>query len=136
MFSASLNKTFLSFLLVVVYIKSKYFKYSKTAITNMTVVTTTTTTTTVVAATTTTTVVAATIAAATNTNIATSIQHSSGSSNCCCCGSNSFRLGARCSSVVERPLIVSWVVGSIPHGGPSELFLVQPVLHCLWDGAY
>ena len=51
--------------------------------------------------------------------------------------------------MVELPLMVRWVVGSIPHGGPIELFLVlfQPVLHagvkrlwcvlsCLWDGAY
>ena len=33
-------------------------------------------------------------------------------------------LGARCSSVVERPLMVQWVIGSIPHGGLIELFLV------------
>ena len=31
----------------------------------------------------------------------------------------------RCSSMVERPLKVRWVVGSIPHGGSSELFLVS-----------
>ena len=29
--------------------------------------------------------------------------------------------GARCSSIVERPLVVRWVVESIPHGGPIEL---------------
>ena len=33
-------------------------------------------------------------------------------------------LGARCSSVVECPLVVRWVVGSILHGGPIEKFLV------------
>ena len=27
-----------------------------------------------------------------------------------------------CSSIVERPLMVRWVVGSIPFGGPIELF--------------
>ena len=44
--------------------------------------------------------------------------------------------------------MVCWVVGSIPHGGPTEVFLVpigaarlvkqRPwyVLSCLWDGAY
>ena len=26
----------------------------------------------------------------------------------------------RCSSVVEGPLIMHWVIGSIPHGGPIE----------------
>ena len=31
--------------------------------------------------------------------------------------------GARCSSVVERPLMVRWVVGSIPHDEPTEVFL-------------
>ena len=30
--------------------------------------------------------------------------------------------GARCSSTVEHPLMVQWVVRSIPHGGPIELF--------------
>ena len=39
-------------------------------------------------------------------------------------------------AVVERPLMVRWVVGSIPHGGPSELFLVTGVIYCLWDGAH
>ena len=29
----------------------------------------------------------------------------------------------------ERSLMVQWVVGSILHGGPTELFLFQPVLH-------
>ena len=51
--------------------------------------------------------------------------------------------------MVERPTMAPWVVGSIPHGGLAELFLVpasvaQPVYHqilwyvllCLWDGAY
>ena len=32
--------------------------------------------------------------------------------------------GARCSYVVERPLMVQWIDGSIPYGGPTELFLV------------
>ena len=39
--------------------------------------------------------------------------------------------------------MVRWVVGSIVHGGPIELFLVPAsapwlvyVLSCLWDGAY
>ena len=31
--------------------------------------------------------------------------------------------------MVERPLMVRWVGGSIPYGGKIELFLVQPVLH-------
>ena len=56
--------------------------------------------------------------------------------------------GARCSFVVEHPLEVQWVVGSILHGGPIELFLVPAsvprlvqqrlwyVLSCLWDGAH
>ena len=30
----------------------------------------------------------------------------------------------RCSSLVEHPLMVQWVIRSIPHGGPTELFLV------------
>ena len=33
-------------------------------------------------------------------------------------------MGTRGSSVVERPLMVSWVVGTIPHGGHIEIFLV------------
>ena len=33
--------------------------------------------------------------------------------------------GARCSSVVERPLMVRWFVGSIHHGEPIQLFLVS-----------
>ena len=56
--------------------------------------------------------------------------------------------GARCSSVVERSFVVRWVVGSIPHGGPTELFLIPPsaqrlvkqrpwyVISCLCDVAY
>ena len=51
--------------------------------------------------------------------------------------------GARSSSVVERSLVVRWVVGSIFHGGPIELFLVtvsvqRPwyMLSCLWDDAF
>ena len=37
--------------------------------------------------------------------------------------------GARCSSVVERPLMVIWVVRSIPHSEPIELFLFEAVFH-------
>ena len=33
-------------------------------------------------------------------------------------------MGARCSSVVERLFMVRWVIGSIPHSGPIELFHV------------
>ena len=56
--------------------------------------------------------------------------------------------GAGRSSEVGRSLMVRWIVGSILHGGPSELFLVPAsaphlvqqrpwfVLSCLWDGAY
>ena len=32
--------------------------------------------------------------------------------------------GERHSSVVECPLMVRWIIRSIPHGGPTELFLV------------
>ena len=32
--------------------------------------------------------------------------------------------GANCSSMVERPLVMRWVNGSIRHGGPIELFLI------------
>ena len=32
--------------------------------------------------------------------------------------------GARCSSEVERSLMVQWVIGSILHGGPIELSFV------------
>ena len=32
--------------------------------------------------------------------------------------------GARCSSVVERQIMVRWVIGTIPYGGPIELFLI------------
>ena len=39
-------------------------------------------------------------------------------------------LGARCSSEVERSLLVRWVVGSILHGlDPLSYFSFQPVLH-------
>ena len=34
------------------------------------------------------------------------------------------RVGASCSSEIERPLMVSWVVGSISHGGPTDLFVI------------
>ena len=32
---------------------------------------------------------------------------------------------ARCSSVVERLLMVRWVIGSFPFGGPIKLFLIS-----------
>ena len=35
--------------------------------------------------------------------------------------------GARCSVVVEHPIIVQCVVGSIPRGGPIEYFLFKPI---------
>ena len=49
----------------------------------------------------------------------------------------------RCSSVLECLLMVRWVIRSIPHGGPIELFLVllsfpfwvRYVLFCLEDVA-
>ena len=56
--------------------------------------------------------------------------------------------GAGRSSEVERSLMVRWIVGSILHGGSTELFLIPAsaprlvqqrpcyVLSCLWDGAY
>ena len=31
--------------------------------------------------------------------------------------------------MVERPLMVQWVIGSFPHGGPIELFPIPPVFH-------
>ena len=35
--------------------------------------------------------------------------------------------GVRCNSMVECLLMVRWVIGSIPHSGPTELFfLFQP----------
>ena len=52
------------------------------------------------------------------------------------------------SPLYEGSLMVRWVVGSILHRGPIELFLVSAsaprlvqqrpwyVLSCLWDGAY
>ena len=60
----------------------------------------------------------------------------------------SFCWVVRCSSVVERPLMVWGVVGSNPLGGPTELFLVPAsasrlvkqrpwhMLSCLWNSAY
>ena len=53
----------------------------------------------------------------------------------------SVSVGRRCSSEVERPLIVRWVVGSIAHGEPIELFLVPASVTrrgmCYpWLGAY
>ena len=56
--------------------------------------------------------------------------------------------GARCSSVVKRQLLVQWVLGSIPRGGPNELLLLTAnaprlvkqrswyLLSCLWGGTY
>ena len=49
--------------------------------------------------------------------------------------------------MVEHLFMISWVIGSIPHGGSMELFLIQPVLHnwcnkgwyvlsSLWSGSY
>ena len=48
--------------------------------------------------------------------------------------------------MVEGSLMVRWAIGSIPYGGPIELFLTpasaaqlvyQRLLHVLsWDGAY
>ena len=32
--------------------------------------------------------------------------------------------GTRCSSLVQRSILVRWVLGSIRHDGPIELFLV------------
>ena len=40
---------------------------------------------------------------------------------------------ARCSSMVEHPLMMRWVVGSILHGGPFELFLVPASVPRLVD---
>ena len=45
------------------------------------------------------------------------------------------------NSVVEHQLIVLWVIGSIPPGGLTDLFLVPAsavplVYQSLWDGAY
>ena len=37
----------------------------------------------------------------------------------------------RHSSVVDHLFIVRWVFGSIPYGGPIELFVFQPLL-CKW----
>ena len=36
-------------------------------------------------------------------------------------------MGARCISVVDCSLMVQWVIGSIPHGGPIELYLVSAI---------
>ena len=35
-----------------------------------------------------------------------------------------FNTGMRCSSVVESLLMVQWIIRSIPHGEPTELFLI------------
>ena len=47
---------------------------------------------------------------------------------------------ARCSSVVQRPYMVRWALGSITRDGPIELFLVLAstvrLLSCLWEGVY
>ena len=37
---------------------------------------------------------------------------------------NSGQVRVRYSSVVEPPLVMQWAIGSIPHGGLTELFLV------------
>ena len=37
--------------------------------------------------------------------------------------------GASCSSVLERLFVVRWAVGSIPRGGPIELFLAYPTTY-------
>ena len=37
--------------------------------------------------------------------------------------------GVRHSSMVEHLLLVLWVFGSIPHGGPMSYFMFQPVFH-------
>ena len=45
---------------------------------------------------------------------------------------NQFEVGARCSSVVR-----AFAHGAILHGvDPLSYFSFQPVLSCLWDGAY
>ena len=56
--------------------------------------------------------------------------------------------GTRCNYVVERPLVVRCVVGSIPHGGTSDQLLTSSniprpvyqkpwyVIFCLRDGTY
>ena len=36
--------------------------------------------------------------------------------------------GARCCSVVEYLILVRWIVGSIPHGGPLSYFSSQSFL--------
>ena len=42
----------------------------------------------------------------------------------------SLKCGGRCSSsVVECPLLVEWVIRSIPHGEPIELFLIPDILN-------
>ena len=30
----------------------------------------------------------------------------------------------RCSSMIEHQLMMQWVIGSIPHGEPVELYLI------------
>ena len=40
-------------------------------------------------------------------------------------------VGARCSSVKERTLMTRWVVGSILHGGPIQIFLHNWTLYVL-----
>ena len=47
------------------------------------------------------------------------------------------KVGVRCSTTVECPLMVRWAVRSIPHGGPIEILLVpasgpQLVYQRLW----
>ena len=33
-------------------------------------------------------------------------------------------MGLYVSTMVELPLVAQWVIGSIPHGGPTELYIV------------
>ena len=39
--------------------------------------------------------------------------------------------GSRRSSVVKRPFIERWGIGSISHGGPTEQYLFQSMSHNL-----
>ena len=38
--------------------------------------------------------------------------------------------------MVDRPLVVRWVVGSSPHVGRTELSWFQPVLHAWYNKSY
>ena len=52
------------------------------------------------------------------------------------CNSSSMitAFGARLSSMVDRPLIVHWVVGSIPHGEPTAISRSSKC-SSVWNGA-